>query len=102
MKVSQIYASNNDKQFLKAADLSLGTMKLTIASARQDNLGGKQKIILAFSDDDRELVVNATNGAILAKLYGDDTDAWIGKQITLAKTQVKFKGQLVDGITVLS
>jgi hypothetical protein len=38
----------------------------------------------------------------IAKFYGDDTDDWIGKKVTLYATEVQFQKEMVDAIRVRS
>ena len=38
---------------------------------------------LFFESHEKPLVLNKTNGQKLAMRYGDETDDWIGKEITL-------------------
>lgn len=46
------------------------------------------------------LGLNKTNWKAIAKLYGDNTDAWIGKRITVFPTEVEFGGETTMGIRV--
>ncbi len=46
------------------------------------------------------MVCNKTNANTITKLYGDDTDAWIGKPITLCAREVEFQGEMVLAIRV--
>jgi hypothetical protein len=49
----------------------------------------------------KPMVLNKTNGAVIAKLYGRNTDAWAGKPIELyADPGIKMAGEVVGGIRV--
>jgi hypothetical protein len=99
MKLSEVFKSD----FLKAEDLDEDTV-VTIAGVEVKELGsGKdkdQKPVITFEELDKGLACNRTNAQTIAKLYGDDTDDWIGKQITLFATEVDFKGDQVLAIRV--
>src|SRR5262249_23503064 len=46
------------------------------------------------------LSLNATNNRILMRVYGDNSEDWIHKQIQLVLGQVKFQGELQDSVVV--
>ena len=68
--------------------------ELNQLNTRKSNLGqGKEaldKWVCYFDGTDKGLVLNKTNLNTIARLYGDDTDLWIGKPITLFATEVQF------------
>ena len=55
-----------------------------------------------FGDDKNQLALNKTNYNSLFKAFGDDSDKWIGKTITLVKHKVNNPqtGSQVDGISI--
>ena len=83
--MNDLFPSN----YLKAADFEEDAT-LTIKALRQEKIGqGKDaddKWILFFKEEKKGLVLNKTNANTLCKLYGDDTDDRIGKQVTLLAT----------------
>jgi hypothetical protein len=99
-KVSELFPS----KWLKASDFEDGDATLTIREVGQETLGqGKDavvKFVLFFEEEDRGLVLNKTNVNVIAKLHGDDTDDWIGKQVTLYATEVQFQSEMVEAIRV--
>ncbi len=98
MKLSELYPS----RYLKSDDLDGKEKTLTIKNIRMEEMGQEkeEKPVVSFSNTDKELVLNKTNGLVVASLYGEDTDAWIGKHITIYPTRVPFGGKLVDSIRV--
>jgi hypothetical protein len=48
----------------------------------------------------RELVLNKTNVRGLAKAFGDEMEAWVGRAIRIQSIWVSFRGQQVPGIRV--
>jgi hypothetical protein len=100
MKLSEVFPSN----YLKADDLKGNAAVVTIASAEIEELGkGNQKdkkLVLGFRGKEKKLVCNVTNANTIAKLYGDDTEGWIGQRITLLPREVEFQGEMVLAIRV--
>ena len=86
---------------LKADDLNGREWPLTIQSVdvKQFN-DGTRKIVLQFAGADKSLICNKTNANRIAVMHGDDTDYWVGKQITLFSDMVDFQGRLVPAIRV--
>ena len=101
MKLTDMYPST----LLKSQDVTDagGEMPVVINSIEMkefDSEGGKEtKPILTFTDK-RQMVCNKTNGTTLAEMFGDDTDSWLGKSITLIVTDVTFQGKLVPAIRI--
>lgn len=100
MKVSQAFPSN----FLKADDLNGQSVTVTIASADLESIGqgrdAEDKLVLKFQGKQKGMICNKTNASTITKLYGDDTDAWIGQRITLVAREVEYGGEMVLGLRV--
>ena len=98
MKMTDLYPSN----YLKADDLANRTVRATVAKLDLEEIGQDKtlKPILRFVGKDKGLVLNKTNAALIASVYGDDSDAWIGKPIELYPAQVSFQGKIVTAIRV--
>lgn len=60
----------------------------------------QDKLCIRLKGIDKPLPLNQTNLTILTGAYGDDTDSWVNKKITLRIVKVKFNGELVDGLQV--
>ena len=91
-------------KYLKASDLQGREIKVTIAKVVEEEVrsegGIEKKPIVYFRGTDMGLVLNITNANNLVDMYGDNTDAWIGKPIVLFMAQVEFRGKTVAGIRV--
>jgi hypothetical protein len=85
---------------------NLNNTMLTIKNAEVKKLGqgedARNKVVLSFDETPKQLALNSTNSKIIAERYGDDTDRWTGKQITLIVVKKSFAGKLVDGIQVVT
>jgi hypothetical protein len=100
MKLTDAFPSN----FLKASDLNGKSVTVTIESAEIEEFGQGQnkenKLVVSFRGKEKSLICNKTNATTIAKLYGDETDNWIGQRITLAPREVEFQGETVWSIRV--
>lgn len=97
MQISTVFPSN----YLRAVDLGSATPTVTIDKILVEDVGsGDQKPVLYFRGKNKGVVLNKTNASNISLLYGDETDAWIGKQITLFTTWVDFQGRSVQAIRV--
>jgi hypothetical protein len=97
-KTSEVYGS---KVSLKAADLGNSRAKVVIDGAELVKFDEGEKIVLAFRDKEKTLVLNKTNAGIIEEMLGsDDTDDWMGRSIVLYATKVDFQGKRVPAIRV--
>jgi hypothetical protein len=97
MKVSDVFAS---QETLRAADLGDKEWTLAIASVESKNFDDGTKLVIGFQNAKKKLVANKTNSGRIAKLYGDETDGWVGKEVILRAEMVDFKGESVMAIRV--
>jgi len=93
-----------DSKFLTQNDVDPPVLA-TIAGTKKfdvslDSEEPRIKWTLSFKELDKPLVLNTTNGQIIAAMVGsDESDDWIGRQIVLYKDpNVSFAGKLVGGI----
>ena len=100
MNLSDAYPS----RFLSAEDLNGQDVTVTIASVSLERIGqGKDaadKLVIGFSGKKKFFVANKTNAKTIAKLHGDETDAWVGQRITLGPRDVEFQGDMVTALRV--
>lgn len=100
MNINEAFPSD----YLKADDLKGANVTVTIEDVGIEEIGqGQQKerkLILSFAGKKKRLVCNKTNANTIGKLYGTETDAWIGKAITLSPREVEFQGDMVWAIRV--
>jgi len=107
MKLDEIYAGGSDS--IKAEDLKGKDVTLTISAmeVREFDEEGKyglykaKKIVLAFKETDKTMVLNKTNGYSIADLlHIDDPEQWIGCKITIFPTRTSFGNKMVDCIRI--
>jgi len=85
---------------MKADDLNGRTAKHTIVGCTAEVVGEDKRLVLAFSDNDRPLVLNKTNANSLAELYGPETGAWEGNAIKLVPSTTSYQGKMVKCIRI--
>lgn len=96
-KVSEMIVS----KFLRKEDIDDDIIVTCKSVALEDMPGeaGEQRWVLMFRELPKGLVLNTTTIRVLAKAFGEDSDSWIGKKVTLyVDPNVSFKGQVVGGL----
>jgi hypothetical protein len=90
--------------YLKASDLGNKAVTVTIESVELVDIGQgrdkEQKVLIRFIGKQKGLITNKTNANTIGKLYGPETDGWIGHPITLEAREVEFAGEMVWAIRV--
>lgn len=95
MRISDIFPS----KYVKAADLQGRPVILAIKDVRVEEMTNhsnekERKAVVYFEKATKGLVLNRTNAQIIANLYGNETDHWRGKRVTLYPTRVKAFGTM--------
>ena len=104
MKTNDVFPS----KYLKAEDdlFNNGEVVATIKDVQLDNLKNREgreenKPIMYFRELPKGMVVNKTNWAICAKLFGsDDSDDWLGEKVALVTVEVDAFGDVVRAIRI--
>lgn len=101
--------------YIGSADLLGADRTLTIRKIAKEKIQTKDgkpedKAVVWFEElrakadkegtKERRMVLNKTNAKTIAKLYGPEVDAWIGKRIILFPTTAQAFGETVDCIRV--
>ncbi len=88
-------------KFVKAADLHGREQTVTIREVRMEKVQAGRKVpVLFFERRAKGLVLNKTNAAAIAAMYGKETTAWAGKEITVYPAMVDFQGRMGESIRV--
>ena len=95
MKVSEMIPS----KWTKASDIT-GDVPVTIDRLANEEVGQDNDLrwVLYFRDKTKGLILNVTNIRALEDAYGDESDAWAGKSVTLFTMPVDYAGRVVQGI----
>lgn len=99
MKVGEVYGGSTLKSEDLDGDTTVTMTEVKVSKFKKDGGGDEEKIVICLKDQ-KDFVCNKTNAKTIAKLHGDETDGWIGKQITLYATEVEFQGDTVMAIRV--
>ena len=100
------YRKMFDENWTKAWDLDGRDVIVTITGVTQGLLksaekpSGSRKPVITLKGWPKPLALNKTNGAIIAGMYGVNTNDWKGKRITLYATTTSMGGKTVDCIRV--
>lgn len=80
---------------LKGRDVTVTIKEVRAAKVKNADKKEQRKPVLFFkeSKDARGLVLCKTNGKSIAAMYGNDTDGWLGKRVTLFPTVTDAFGQ---------
>ena len=96
MRMSEEFPS----KWLKAADLKGREVKVIMANCEKELIGDDQKPVLYFKGKDKGVVLNKTNGQVIADFYGDDTADWYDQPIILFSVMTEFQGRATPGLRV--
>ena len=102
MNINDTFPSTSN--FLKKEDLPKpAKVKISNIDLMEFDQDGKKqrKLILEFEGKEKKLACNKTNARTIGAMLGDETDNWIGKEITLYNDPTVSMGdQIVGGIRV--
>lgn len=99
MKMNDVFES----KYLSASDLNGRDARVTIADVEVVRIPGtgEKKAAMTFQGKSKGLILNKTNWNTIAEVLGtDETDDWVGKQITLYPTETEYQGRVVDCLRV--
>jgi hypothetical protein len=91
--------------YIAAADFGGKQPTLTIKSVQlvglEDEKGKQQRRgVIHFKEAERGWILNRTNVEYLAAMFGQETDLWIGKRVTLLSVPVQFGAEKTEGIRI--
>jgi hypothetical protein len=81
-------------RFVKAADLGGQEHQVRIANVEYEDIGNppKRTLVASFHLRTKVLPLNKTNASTIAAVYGDDTAAWLNRDIIIYEAVVDFRG----------
>ena len=100
------YRTMFNKDYIGAWDLNGKDQTVTIERVEARELVSGQarkkdkRPVAWFKGATKGFVMNTTNCRTVASMYGTNTDAWIGKKITIYPTVTDVGGQSTDCIRV--
>ena len=87
---------------IEAAELKGQEKTVTIMRVQMEKVGSENvdKGVVFFQEFDRGMVINKTNNLRIIDWHGEETDDWLGKQITIYPSETDFNGKVVPCIRV--
>lgn len=92
-------------EYISALELGDKKPTLTISSvkvAKLEDTNGKMKDrpVVFFSETDRGFVLCKTNALSLSAMFGEETDTWTGKKVTIYSEMVQVGPEKKAGIRI--
>ena len=99
------YRTLFDRDYLGHFDLQGREVTVTITKVIGGTLtaqGGKKskKPVCYFEGKEKGLICNKTNSKTIAGMYGNFTEGWLGKKITLYASTTEVGGETVECIRI--
>jgi hypothetical protein len=76
-------------KYIQSADFKGKDVTLTVASVQAEEIDGKTKAVMGFLETKKLMVVNRTNAEAFRLMFGNDTDGWLHKRVTLFPAVIK-------------
>ena len=91
-----------ESQWVRACDLRGQPRTVTIAKITTEVVGRFEEHlpVIWFDGKKKGMVLNKTNAAAIAEIYGRETDHWLGQPITLFPTTAKVEGRVVPAVRI--
>jgi hypothetical protein len=109
MNMAQAFPS----QYIRSADIPPEGLTLTMGgmvdpttnkevAVVQEEVGMDKNVkpVLYFRDWKQGMVLNRVNCETICRVYGYESDEWVGKKICLTVAEVEFRGRTVPAIRV--
>lgn len=101
----------NPSRYLQATDFehpdwklgkepTLTITKVVLEQMDGENNAKETKGMLFLAEQPKGWVMNVTNAKCLAAMFGDETNNWIGKRVSLHQERVLAFGEMVPGIRI--
>lgn len=89
-------------KYLAASDIEDEHPTVTMRLVTHEEVGKdrERRPIVYFNEYDQGVVLNKTNATNITKLYGQETDDWIGKIVVLGTEMVTFNGETKPAIRI--
>lgn len=100
MKSSDVFPSRYLKAEELDEDVALTMSHVDMEEMKTQKGEAQNKPVLYFKEIDKGLVLNKTNWSLIAKQYGDESDEWAGKPVTLTVLDVDSFGDVVSAIRI--
>ena len=97
------YRTMFDSNYLRCFHLAGKDLPVTIERVEQGDLVGEggrkaRKPVIYFKEQKLPLAINKTIGKVLARAWGNETAAWVGKALILYPAETTLGGETVECI----
>ena len=94
MKLNEMFPSKYiSADDLEGEDRVVSISKISIERMKTKEGGEEEKPVIWFRNVDKGMVLNRTNADRITAQHGDETDNWVGKQVTLTTESVTAFGE---------
>lgn len=100
MKSTDVFPSKYLKAEEIETDVTLTVANVVLETLTSREKGEEQKPVMYFTETEKGLILNKTNWGLCAKQYGDESDDWKGKPVTLTVIDVDAFGDVVSAIRI--
>lgn len=103
MNINDVYGNS---EWLKAADLKGKKVRVRIESwtthtFKQQDGSERPQVSLSFAGTTKKLGLNKINAKMIASMYGDDVENWVGQEVTLYPSKTpNLQGNIVDCVRI--
>ncbi len=73
---------------------------VTFDRVEEELIGGEMRYVIFFAEFQRGLILNHTNSRSIARMYGGEVDNWVGKKLTLYRSETSFNGEVKPCVRV--
>ena len=99
------YRQMFDNKFIGAWDIPKGrdatvTISKVVAQEITSQRGKDRKPVLFFQGKSKGMILNKTNCKTIARMYGEDTQNWVGKAIAVYASTTSAQGEEVECLRV--
>ena len=91
-----------ESKYIAAADLRGQDQALVIERVQQEEVGNPKEWlwVVYFQRAKKGLVLNVTNQNSICDQHGDNSEAWIGRVITLYPTETTYESKMVPCVRI--
>jgi hypothetical protein len=59
----------------------------------------EERLVVGFENKAKKLPLNRSQASVFVRLFGDDTETWLGKQVQLSPAESRQPGKLTIAVT---
>ena len=91
-------------RYFKAVDFpqprNLTIKEVEMLELKDPSGESKDRLVVRFDGEKKAMVLNGTNYDAIADMFGDETDGWLGKTVSLYSTTTRMGTKVVPCVRV--